>query len=159
MLQQYSRYDAVLAWNMQFYQVYHMYLCDFTAEKESNMTRVTITMRVPPAKRRELLQSLYELIRLMQQEPGCLKAHIVFDMNAQHILTLMEEWQNRQAFERYMQSEYFSILQGAVKLLTTSSEMTITPVTKPSAQKSVHAVLEMGADEFLALQESEAVAP
>lgn len=120
------------------------------------MTRVTITMHVPPAKRRELLQSLDELIRLMQQEPGCLRAYIALDMDNQHILTLVEEWQSQEALERYMQSEYFSILQGALKLLTTFSEMTITPGAEPSSQNSARAVIDVGIDAFLGLQGGEA---
>ena len=117
------------------------------------MTRVTITMHVPPTKRRELLQSLHELIRLMQQEPGCLKVHIVFDMDDQHVLTLMEEWQNQQALERYMESEYFSILQGAMKLLTTFSEMTITPGVKPSLQENTYSAIETGRVDGLAFEQ------
>ncbi len=122
------------------------------------MTRVTITMHVPPAKRRELLQSLHELMRLMQQEPGCLKAHIVLDMDDQHVLTVMEEWQNQRALECYMQSEYFSILQGAMKLLTTCSEMTITPGAEPSSQENAYAAIDADAGEFLSLRGGEAMA-
>lgn len=119
------------------------------------MICVTIIMHVPSAKRRELLQSLHELTRLMQQEPGCLSVHIVMDIDKQHILTLVEEWQNRQVLERYMESEYFSILQGAMKLLTTFSEMTITPGAKPSLQERAYSAAETGADEVLNLQGTE----
>ncbi len=99
------------------------------------MILVTITMHALPAKRQELLQTLQELLHVMQRDHGYRTARITIDTNNPNLVTLAQEWLNQQAVERYMQSEHFSVLQGALKLLTRSSEMTISSIAKRSPQR------------------------
>lgn len=112
------------------------------------MIRVTITMHALPPKCKELLQTLYELMRVMQQNCGYLKTRLTIDVQNPNTFIFMEEWENQQTMESYMQSEYFSVLQGAMKLLTTSSEMTIVPVENAVTPATGLSTKDMGKERY-----------
>jgi quinol monooxygenase YgiN len=101
-------------------------------EKEAQMTLVIITIHVLPTKRKELFQTLHELMQVMPQNPGYRNARLTINSEDPNLIIFAEAWKNQQAVENYMQSEHFNVLQGALKLLTASSEMTITPVARRS---------------------------
>ena len=89
---------------------------------------MTITMHARSEKRRELLQTLYELCPFLSKEPGYHDARIyVNPENANHVI-LVEEWDSQHDMECYLQSNYFSVLQGAMKLLTSFSDITFSPI-------------------------------
>jgi len=87
------------------------------------MITVTIEMNALPAKRKELLQTIHELIPLMREEKGCLNSYVHMDTEDNNVLTLIEEWETRADVDTYKQSDYFRVLLGAMKLLTESSEI------------------------------------
>lgn len=100
------------------------------------MTFVTITIHVLPAKRKELFQTLHELMQVMSQNPGYQNARLTVAADDPNLFTFVEAWENQQAVESYMESEHFSVLQGALKLLARSSEMTIISGAKQSLLKT-----------------------
>ncbi len=87
------------------------------------MIVVTVKMIALPAKRKELLLTIHELISLMRKEKGCLNAHVYTNAENKNVLTLVEEWKTRADVETYKQSDYFRVLLGAMKLLAESSEI------------------------------------
>jgi quinol monooxygenase YgiN len=92
------------------------------------MDILTIEIHVIPAKRQELLQTLHELAPLKRKEKGFIDSRVQIDARDGNRLTLVEEWETRDALNAYMQSELFQILCGALKLLTASADMTFRTV-------------------------------
>ena len=89
------------------------------------MITMMITMHARPEKRRELLQTLSGLLPLLEKELGYRDAHVYMERERAHHLKLVEVWDTQQDVEQYMQSDYFAVLRGAMQLLTTSSDITI----------------------------------
>jgi len=89
--------------------------------ENTNMMTITITMEARPAKRRELLQTLHELTDDMRRERGFLDSRIRIHVEDQQALTLVEEWETQDDAHAYMQSRYFRVLKGALKVLTSSA--------------------------------------
>jgi quinol monooxygenase YgiN len=85
------------------------------------MITITITMKVRSAKRRELLQTLDELTEEMRREHGFLDARIGMNGEKDNKLTFIEEWDTEDDMNAYVQSPYFRVLKGALKVLTTSA--------------------------------------
>ncbi len=99
------------------------------------MASIRFTMEVIPAKQQELLQALYELRSAMHTEKGFLDARVCLHSTS-HMLTFVEEWETREALQAYLHSRYFQILQGAMQLLTASSEIIFGP--PPSTSTTIH---------------------
>lgn len=87
------------------------------------MVTITVKMNVPPTKRKELLQTLDELKEVKRKEKGFIDARVCMKNDNENTVTLIEEWQTQEDVDAYMQSEYFYVLRGAMKLLTSSSEI------------------------------------
>jgi quinol monooxygenase YgiN len=88
------------------------------------MSVLIVNMTARPEKRRELLQTLYELTDTMRQEQGFLEARIDIDAENHNRVTFTETWETRQDVDVYVQqSRYFQVLRGAMKVLTSSAEI------------------------------------
>jgi quinol monooxygenase YgiN len=90
---------------------------------ESDMVEMTIRMQIRPSKHKELLQTLDDLRRVKRQEKGFLDSLIVTSNGDHDTLTFIEQWQTQTDLDAYLQSYYFSVLRGAIKLLTVTSEV------------------------------------
>ena len=64
-----------------------------------------------------------------QKDEGYLKAHLAIHADNPDVFTFVEEWENQRAVETYMQSDRFAVLQGAMKLLTASSEINVNTIS------------------------------
>ena len=89
------------------------------------MITMSITMYMRPEKEQELLVTLNELESLNRQASGYVGTAIHRDPEEKQVITLCEEWQSRRDLDRYMQSQAFEILLGAIKVLTASVEIEI----------------------------------
>jgi quinol monooxygenase YgiN len=87
------------------------------------MVTITVKMNVHPTKRKELLQTLDELKEVKRKKKGFIDAHVCMKNGNENTVTLIEEWETKEDVDAYMQSEYFYILRGAMKLLTSVSEI------------------------------------
>jgi quinol monooxygenase YgiN len=102
------------------------------------MDSLTIEIQVIPAKRQELLQTLYELAPLKREEQGFIDSRVQMDARDGNRLTLVEEWETPDAMYAYMQSELFQILRGALKLLTSFAEMTFSTEKGANSPEDTH---------------------
>jgi len=91
------------------------------------MIQMTITMAALPTKEQELLQTLQELTEVMRQEKGFLRGSVGMNGKNANVVKFIEAWETPEDLNAYMQSYYFSVLRGALKLLTSSSEIEFTP--------------------------------
>ena len=72
----------------------------------------TVYLKVKHDKRSEALSALDGLTRRMLQWPGCLTCRVMADLNKSHDLTLVSEWDSREALDGFLASGEVLILQG-----------------------------------------------
>ena len=100
------------------------------------MVVLNMTMDAVPARRKELLQTLHELIGVMGNEQGFLEARVDIDAGDPNVMTLVQRWETQGAVDIYLRSEYFDVLIGAIEILATSSENTCPPWQKRIGTRS-----------------------
>ncbi len=89
-----------------------------------DMVTISIEMQAYAEKRHELLITLSELRELMSQAVGHQCSRIYVEPDNAEMIMLVEDWNSREAVDRYVRSDNFQVLLGAIKLLTKSATMT-----------------------------------
>jgi quinol monooxygenase YgiN len=82
----------------------------------------TISLTVPPENRKELLQTIVEILGPIRLEGGCLSCHCYVDIESENHIVFKEQWQTRESLDAHLRSVHFSILQGAMSLLARDPE-------------------------------------
>jgi quinol monooxygenase YgiN len=72
----------------------------------------TVHMRVKDDKRTEALSAIDGFLRRMHTWPGCLTCRLMSDAGDTQLLTLVSEWDSREALDGFLASREFLILQG-----------------------------------------------
>jgi quinol monooxygenase YgiN len=72
----------------------------------------TVNMRVKDDKRSEALSAIDGFIRRVHTCPGCLTCRLMADAGDSQLLTLVSEWDSREALDGFLSSREFVILQG-----------------------------------------------
>ena len=83
----------------------------------SSMILFIIRMKVPAQKRKELSQTIALLVGSIRTEKGCRRCDFCRSVENENQLFLLEEWDTRADLDRYLQSERFKVLRGAMNLL------------------------------------------
>ncbi len=87
------------------------------------MILVTIRMKVLSEKHKELSQTIALLISSIRAEKGCRCCDFFQSMEDENELCLIEQWDTQENLKRYLVSERFKVLRGAMSLLKESYEM------------------------------------
>jgi quinol monooxygenase YgiN len=72
----------------------------------------TVNLRVKDDKRSEAISAIDGFIRRMHSWPGCLTCRLMTDVRDSQLLTLVSEWDSRDAVDGFISSREFLILQG-----------------------------------------------
>jgi quinol monooxygenase YgiN len=88
-----------------------------------NMSTVNIFLRVYSDKRDEFLQTIRSLQTSLQEEVGLKKSTLFQDTSDPNVFHLIEDWTTHDSMDRYIRSERFSVLMGALKVLCAESEV------------------------------------
>jgi quinol monooxygenase YgiN len=91
-------------------------------------------------KRTEMLQTLLSMIEPAGKEKGSLSHDVFCNLKDNHIFCLIEEWETREALDRHMRSERFSVLLGMKSLLAKPLEMNIHTVSHSEGAEVVNAI-------------------
>jgi quinol monooxygenase YgiN len=89
------------------------------------MINIMIKMRVTSAKQKELLQTIQAVGELTRNENGCLNYHIYRDIENEDTFSLIESWKSTTDFNKRVKSKTFSVLLGAVNVLSESTELNL----------------------------------
>lgn len=89
------------------------------------MIIIFIKMNVIPEKRKELLQTIQAIKSRIQNEKGCLSFRIFEEIGKEAAYSLVEEWRTQKDFDRHLNSDIFSILMGAVNILSEQPKMMV----------------------------------
>jgi quinol monooxygenase YgiN len=87
------------------------------------MSTVNVFLRVRPGKREEFLQTLQSIHGNLKAEEGLSKSSLYQDTKDTNVFYLIEDWATQDSMERYIRSERFSVLMGALKVLCMESEI------------------------------------
>jgi len=88
------------------------------------MSTLNVLLRIRPEKREEFIQTVQSIQdSLKKTEADLTKASLYQDLNDTNVFHLIEEWSTLDSMERYIRSERFSVLMGALKVLCTESEV------------------------------------
>jgi quinol monooxygenase YgiN len=72
----------------------------------------TVHMRVKEEKRLEALSAIDGFVHRLPTWPGCLTCRLMSDAGDGQLLTLVSEWDSREALDGFLSSREFMILQG-----------------------------------------------
>lgn len=79
------------------------------------MIKVVAKNFVKEDKVDEVLELYKELVELTRQEKGCIKYELYQDEKDSKILTMVEEWESREALENHFKAEHFVRIVPQVK--------------------------------------------
>ena len=101
------------------------------------MLRISIYARSD--KRNELLRTCRFIIDRTRQESGCKSSRLSQDNDSENIITLEQQWDRWHSLNNYLQSDHFTALLGAMKLLGESYEIRINEGSQTDGMKVVRA--------------------
>ena len=104
------------------------------------MIIVKTTMKVFQEKQLEVIQTLLSLIESVGGEPGCKSCCAFCDINDNHRLILLEEWETQKDLDRHIQSHRFGVLLGTRTLLCEPPQIQIHTVSRTRGMETVHAI-------------------
>lgn len=73
----------------------------------------------------EAIKLYEELVQKTREENGCILYNLFRDINDKSILTIIEEWENKDVLEMHMKTEHFTRLVPTIGKLRKSSEINI----------------------------------
>ncbi|WP_315082071.1 putative quinol monooxygenase [uncultured Clostridium sp.] len=77
-------------------------------------------------KMNEIIELYKELVEMTRKEEGCIKYEMYQDEQDARILTMIEEWENRQALDKHLKSEHFTrIVPMLGKLMSKETDMNV----------------------------------
>jgi quinol monooxygenase YgiN len=89
---------------------------------------------VKPEKRTELVQSISRLLGPIKNVKGCRTIRFYLDAADENSSLLLSEWETESDLERYIRSNDFAILRGAIMVLSAGT----TDSKAYTASESVH---------------------
>jgi quinol monooxygenase YgiN len=81
----------------------------------------TTKITVKPEKRVELAQTIGRLLGPIKNVKGCRTIRFYFDAADENSSLLLSEWETESDLDRYLRSDDFAILRGAITVLSIGS--------------------------------------
>jgi len=106
------------------------------------MVDVTIKMSVPADKRIEILQTIKSLLAPIRRETGCLSCNCYVDTEQENNIILKQEWKTDADLMAHLKSDHFSILRGAMKLLSMDPGIRFSTIASTAGAEVLKAVRE-----------------
>lgn len=91
-----------------------------------------IRMKVIPAKRVELSQTIASLCGSIRMEKGCRRCDFCQGLENENRFFLLEDWDTRENLMAHLRSDHFRVLRGAMNLLEEPYEMMFHKVFHPA---------------------------
>ena len=101
------------------------------------MIALTISMKVLPEKRKELLQSIRAWLKLIRNESGCVDYRFHQHTEDDNNFSLVSEWETHADLDRHLLSDRFGIFLGASSLLSEPPELTFHSVLSTTPMETL----------------------
>jgi quinol monooxygenase YgiN len=82
------------------------------------MIKVVARKLVNEGKIEEVIALYEKLVQATRKEEGCIKYELYQDESDPRVLAVIEEWENKDALNKHMKSEHFTILVPMIGKLT-----------------------------------------
>jgi quinol monooxygenase YgiN len=90
------------------------------------MLKVVAKNHADPGHLDEILVLCRELVEVTRREPGCISYGLYQDTEHPELLTMIEEWESREALETHLHSADFTrIVPRLGKLMTQEADMNV----------------------------------
>jgi quinol monooxygenase YgiN len=89
---------------------------------------------VKPEKRTELVQTIGRLLGPIKNVKGCRTIRFYLDAGDENSSLLLSEWESESDLDRYVRSNDFAILRGAITVLSTVTSDSKAYITSESMQ-------------------------
>ncbi len=103
------------------------------------MIDVSIKISVPAEKRIEVLQTIKSLLAPIRSEQGCISCNCCVDTEAEDIIIFKQEWTTNEDLTAHLRSDHFSILLGAMKLLSIEPEIRFNTIASTAGAEAITA--------------------
>ena len=90
---------------------------------EMSINTVSIFLKVFRQKRKEFLQTVRSLQSELKQDQGLIRSTLYQELDDPEQFYLIIEWETDQDYDRYLGSEQFRVLIGALKVLGEETEV------------------------------------
>ena len=87
------------------------------------MLITNVQINAPPGRRDEILKTLRSLLGPTRVLPGCVSCRFYQDVENPNLLTLIEEWEDREALDRYIRSNDYRKILAAMDLASEPPEV------------------------------------
>ena len=105
------------------------------------MIVTTVRVLVSPENRREFTQTVYALLPFIRRQKGYLGSYLSLDLGDDDAFCLIEEWETQEDLNKYLRSDDFAVLFGAINLLKKTSEIEFRVLTPTAGIEAIEAVL------------------
>jgi quinol monooxygenase YgiN len=96
------------------------------------MIMKTTKIMVKPEKRTELVQTIGRLLGPIKNVKGCRTIRFYLDAADENSSLLLSEWETESDLDRYVRSNNFAILRGAIMVLSVGSSDSKAYITSES---------------------------
>ncbi len=103
------------------------------------MIDAKIKMCVPANKRMEVLQTIKTMLDTIRNEQGCVSCICCVDVEDEHIIIFTQEWDTNENLAAHLQSDCFTVLLGAMKLLSIEPEIRINTIAATAGAEVIKA--------------------
>jgi quinol monooxygenase YgiN len=103
------------------------------------MIDATITITVPPEKRKEVLLTFKAILGPIRREQGCISCNCYVDVETENTIFFKEEWESSEDLGTHLRSAHFSVLIGAMKLLDKEAEIRFNTIASTAGAEAIKA--------------------
>ena len=101
------------------------------------MVQAIIRMSVPPAKLKEVLQTLQAILDPIRRSPGCLSCECYRHIEDETTICLIEEWLEPADLDAHLRSVLFSVLAGAMDLFVREPDIRFNTVSRTAGSEAI----------------------
>jgi len=101
------------------------------------MIDAKIKMCVPANKRMEVLQTIKTMLGIIRNESGCISCNCCVDAEDEFIIIFTQEWDTKDNLAAHLRSDQFTVLLGAMKLLSIEPEIRINTIAATSGAEAI----------------------
>jgi quinol monooxygenase YgiN len=106
------------------------------------MLITSVRINAPPKRRDEILRTLRSLLGPTRVLPGCVTCRFYQDVEDPNLLTLIEEWETREALDRYVRSNDYRKILAAMDLASEPPEVQFCSVLSISGMELIEEIRE-----------------
>jgi quinol monooxygenase YgiN len=103
------------------------------------MIDATIKLTVSNEKRKEVLQTIMEILDPIRREKGCISCNCYVDVESENTFFFKAEWRTGADLDTHLRSAHFGVLIGAMRLLSQDPEIRFNTIASTVGAEAINA--------------------